>query len=72
MNMSQKNLDALLSVASKKLGMTPDELKKSLSSGNVSGVTQNMESEDGANLQRFMTDKAFAEKMGIDKVQIIG
>lgn len=63
MNMSQKNLDALLSVASKQLGMTPDELKKNLSSGNMSGVTQKMGSDDGANLQRFMTDKNFAEKI---------
>ena len=63
MNMNQRNLDALLSMASKKFGTTPEELKKNLQSGNLSQFTQGMNENDSTKFQQAVSDKALAQKI---------
>jgi len=61
--MNQKNLDALLSMTSKKFGTTPDELKKSLQNGNLDSVMKGMRPEDSASLQKALSDKNLINKI---------
>jgi len=63
MNMNQKNLDALLSMASKKLGGSPDELKKNLQSGDISQLTKGMSAEDSASFKKALSDKNLLNKV---------
>ncbi len=63
MNMNQKNLDALLNLASKKFGTTPDELKKNLQNGDIGQVIQGMSKEDSQKLQEALNNKKLTEKI---------
>lgn len=63
MNMSQKNLDALLALASKKLGTSPEELRKSLENGNLSNALKGMSASDNAALQQALSNPKLAEKL---------
>ena len=63
MNMNQKNLDALLSMASKKAGVSPDEFKKNLQNGDLSQITKGMSKDDNAKLQQALADKKILNKI---------
>jgi len=63
MNMNQKNLDALLSMASKKAGVSPDEFKKNLQNGDLSQITKVMSKDDNAKLQQALADKKILNKI---------
>ena len=63
MNMNQKNLDALLSMASKKMGSSPDELKKNLQNGDINQLTKGMSAEDSTSFQKALSDKNLINKV---------
>lgn len=63
MNMNQKNLDALLSMASKKMGSSPDELKKNLQNGDINQLTKGMSAEDSTSFKKALSDKNLINKV---------
>lgn len=61
-NINPKNLDALLNVVSKKLGASPDALKKDLESGKFDRALNSMNASDSAKFQQVMNNPQLLEK----------
>ena len=61
--MNPQALNALLSVASKKLGTTPDALQQQLQSGTFDKALGSMPSKDAAMLQQALSNPKTAEKI---------
>ncbi|NLZ45651.1 MAG: hypothetical protein GX896_03060 [Clostridiales bacterium] len=63
MKMNQNQLNALLKMASKKLGTTPEELQNQLQNGNFQNALNNMPQKDSQKLQQALNNPQMAEKM---------
>lgn len=61
--MGNINIDALIEAASKKLGIPPEQLKKSLNSGNISDITSRMSKSDRDKINSVMNNPELMEKM---------
>lgn len=62
-NINPKNLDALLSVVGKKLGMPPQELRRQLEAGKFDAALGNMSPQDAQTFNKAVNDPQLAEKM---------
>ena len=60
---NEEQLQALLKMASKKLGTTPEKLAKTVQQGDLSSITSKMKPEDAAKLNAVTADKGKAEKL---------
>lgn len=63
MNMNQKQLDALLKIAGKKLGTTPENLKSQLESGKFDNAISGMTPQQNALFKQALSDRQLAEKI---------
>ncbi len=63
MNVNQRALEAMLEAVSKKLGTSPDELKKNLESGNMNGVIKGMDETQSEKLRQALNNKSLQEKI---------
>lgn len=61
--MGNINIDALIEAASKKLGIPPEQLKKSLNSGNIGDITSRMSKSDRDKINSVMNNPELMEKM---------
>lgn len=61
-NLNPKNLDALLNVVSKKLGTSPDALRKDLESGKFDKALNGMNASDSAKFQQVVNNPQLLEK----------
>ena len=62
-NIDSKKMAALLSIASKKLGTTPETLKAQLESGSFDKALGNLPPSQQAKLKKALSDPKSAEKM---------
>lgn len=62
-NMNPQQVDQLLQVASKKLGVPPEQLRSELESGKYDKVLKNMSQKDSAMLQKVMQNPKMMEKL---------
>lgn len=62
-NLNPKQVDQLLQAASKKLGVSPEQLKSELESGKYDKVLKNMSQKDSAMLQKVMQNPKMVEKL---------
>ena len=60
---SNRQLQALLQYASKKLGTTPEKLVKTVNQGNLSSLTSGMSPGEAAKVQSLMSDQKKAEQL---------
>ncbi len=63
MKLSQKSLEQLLMLASKKLNTTPQELKKMLENGNFDRALASMPPDESKKLLAALSNPAVAEKL---------
>lgn len=63
MKMNDKQLNALLSVASQKLGTSPETLKKQLESGVFDQAMSGMSKTDSEKLTKALSDPKIAQKI---------
>ena len=63
MNMNQKALDALLKMASQKVGTTPDNLKNQLESGQFQNLTKNMKPADAEKFKQLVGNQQMMEQL---------
>lgn len=61
--MDEKQLNAMLQMASKKLGMTPEELKKTAMSGDVNGLLSKMDKSSAEKVKKAMNDKNITDEL---------
>jgi hypothetical protein len=62
-NLNSKNVDALVGIVSKKLGMQPDVLKQQLQQGKFDAALQNMNAADAAKFQQVLKNPKIAEQI---------
>jgi len=62
-NLTQEQLFALVQMASKKLGTTPEKLAKTAETGGVEGLTDSLPPDIAAKAQGFLGDKSKAEEL---------
>lgn len=62
-NMNPQALQGLLSVASKKLGTTPEQLQKQLQDGTFDKALAGMPKNEAAMLTQALSNKAMAERI---------
>ena len=60
---SDKISPEMLKEAEKKMGMTPDEIKKAINSGDVSGIMKNLGKNDAQKVQKVLSNKDSAMKL---------
>lgn len=60
--MSNINIDNLIGIASKGLGIPPEQLREALKKGDVSGITANMSEADRAKVNQVLNDPKMAER----------
>ncbi len=63
MDINNKGVDALLNMASKKFGTTPDKLRNNLQSGDLSQVMKGMDSSDSEKLQQALSSPDMMKKV---------
>lgn len=63
MNMNQKGLNALLNMASKKMGTSPENLRNDLQQGNLDSLTKGMSKEDNEKLRQALSNKELTQKI---------
>lgn len=61
--MGNINIDALIEAASKKLGIPPEQLRKSLNTGNIGDITSRMSKSDRDKINSVMNNSELMEKM---------
>ena len=62
-NFSEKQLNQLLQMASKKMGTTPEELKRKLSTNNVQDTLKGMSPNDAAKVQQVLSNPTLAKQL---------
>ncbi len=62
-NMSPSQLEALLKVASQRLGTTSEALKQAAQNGDFSHMVGNMNQSESAAMQKVLTDPEAAKKL---------
>lgn len=60
--MGNINIDNLIEIASKNLGVSPESLRNSLKSGDVSGITSKMSESDRKKVNEVLNNPKLAEK----------
>lgn len=60
---SDKISPDMLKEAEKKMGMTPDQIKKAIDSGDVSGIMKNLGKTDAQKVQKVLSNKDSAMKL---------
>lgn len=60
---SPQNLNGLLQVVGKKLGMSPEQLRRELESGKFDNALQNMNSADAQKFQQAIRNPQIVEKL---------
>lgn len=63
MNMNQKGINALLNMASKKMGTSPENLRNNLEKGNIDALTKGMSKEDNQKLMQALSNKELTQKI---------
>lgn len=63
MNLNQKGMDALLGMASKKFGTTPENLKSDIQKGNLDNVMKGMNTAESQKLKQALSDKDMMNKV---------
>lgn len=63
MNINPNQLDALLKIAGKKLGTTPERLKSQLESGKFDNAMGNMSQSQSEMFKKALSDPEFAKKL---------
>ncbi len=63
MNMDKKQMEALLSMAGKKLGVSPDQLKSQLENGSFDKAMSSMPPQQAQMLRQALSDPKTAEKI---------
>lgn len=63
MKFNQKGMDALLNLASKKFGTTPENLKEDLEKGKLDGVFKGMNTSEKQKLQETLSNKEMLNKV---------
>lgn len=61
--MDEKQLALMLQLASKKLGMTPEELKQKAMSGDVDSLLSKMDKSSADKVKSMMKDKNITEEL---------
>ncbi len=61
--MDEKQLNAMLQMASKKLGMTPEELKTAAMSGDVNSLLSKMDKSSADKVKAVMKDKSITDEL---------
>lgn len=61
--MDEKQLAQMLQIASKKLGMTPEELKQTAMSGDVNSLLSKMDKSSADKVKSIMKDKNITEEL---------
>ncbi len=61
--MDEKQLVQMLQLASKKLGMTPEELKEKAMSGDVDSILSKMDKSSADKVKSIMKDKNITEEL---------
>lgn len=61
--MDEKQLAQMLQLASKKLGMTPEELKEKAMSGDVDSILSKMDKSSADKVKSIMKDKNITEEL---------
>lgn len=60
--MGNINIDSLIEIASKKLGVSPESLRSSLNSGDISGITSKLSPGDREKVNAVLNDPKLSEK----------
>ena len=60
---SDKISPEMLKEAEKKMGMTPEQIKKAIDSGDVSGIMKNLGKTDDQKVQKVLSNKESAMKL---------
>ncbi len=60
---SPENLEGLLKVVSKKLGMSPESLRKDLQAGKFDNAMRNMSPQESAKFQQAVQNPQIVEKL---------
>lgn len=60
---NSQNLNGLLQVVSKKLGVSPEQLRRELESGKFDHALQNMSSSDAQKFQQAIRNPQIVEKL---------
>lgn len=63
MNLNQEQYDALLKIAGKKLGTTPENLKAQIESGTFDSAIKGMNQQQANLFRQAVSDPKFAEKI---------
>lgn len=61
--MDEKQIEKMLQMAAKKLGMTPEDLKASAKSGNVDGILSKMDKSSAEKVRSMMADKKLTDEL---------
>lgn len=61
--MDERQIEKMLEMAAKKLGMSPDELKNSAKSGNVDGILSRMDKTSADKVRSMMADKKLTDEL---------
>ena len=61
--MDEKQLAQMLQLASKKLGMTPEELKEKAMSGDVDSILSKMDKSSAEKVKSIMKDKNITDEL---------
>lgn len=61
--MDEKQIEKMLEMAAKKLGMTPEDLKASAKSGNVDGILSKMDKSSADKVRSMMADKKLTDEL---------
>ena len=56
------NMEALLKIVGKKLGIPPEQLKNELQSGKFDSALKNMKPQDAATFNQFLSNPAMVDK----------
>ncbi len=61
--MDEKQIEKMLNMAAKKLGMTPEQLKNAATSGNVDGILSKMDKSSADKVRSMMSDKKLTDEL---------
>ncbi len=61
--MDEKQIEKMISVAAKKLGMTPEQLKNTAMSGDVDGILSKMDKSSADKVRSAMADKKLTDEL---------
>ena len=63
MNMNENSFEKLVNAASKKLGTTPEDLKRSLEKGDVKALSQSLSKSDKEKLRTVLANEELMKKI---------